>query len=126
MTAKKPQISETFLKERGDTYSRWKEVLNLQKEIHETRNAGVVSKKEIILIALISVCLGLILSVLGNADKDQMDAITAIGLVCVLLIYVSLPISLVLYIVIKRKLKKAIEQLDEEIANQTAETRREK
>ncbi len=55
-----------------------------------------------------------------------MDAITAIGLVSVMLIYTSLPISLVLYIVIKRKLKKAIEQLDEEIANQTIEIRREK
>ncbi|VEJ46159.1 hypothetical protein [Bartonella vinsonii] len=47
MTAQTPQISKTFLKERDDTYSLWKEVLNLQKEIHETRNAGVVSKKKL-------------------------------------------------------------------------------
>lgn len=120
------QTPQTFLEGQDDTASQWEEILNIQNEIHETRKAGVVSKKEIKLIALISLCLSIILMILGSADREQMDVITAIGLICVLLIYTSLPISTVVYIVIKIKLKKAIKQLDEEITNQTTEIRREK
>ncbi|QEE12703.1 hypothetical protein [Bartonella krasnovii] len=117
MTTQKPNISSTSSGQRNNPYSQWDLVLDIQKEVKETIKYGVVSLKEFILIIFISVCLYIFLSIIGNVDKDQMDATTAIGLVCVLILYGSIPVSLVLYIIIKKKLKKVIKQLDEAVAN---------
>ncbi|EJF82133.1 hypothetical protein [Bartonella doshiae] len=115
------QISKTLHEKQDDTSLKWDLALNIQKEIKETMKSGVVSRTESRLIIFISLCLSIILTILGNADKAQMDAATAIGLICVLLLYGSLPISIVLYIVIKKKLNKVIKQLDEALAHQNPE-----
>ncbi len=47
-----------------------------------------------------------------------MDAASLIGLICGLILYGSIPISLVLRIIVKKKLKKVMKQLDEAVANQ--------
>ncbi|WP_254492374.1 hypothetical protein [Bartonella sp. B1099] len=125
MTIQKPNVSSTASKEQSDTCSQWDLVLDIQKEVKETIKYGVVSKKEFILIIFISICIYIFLAVTGNADKAQMDAITAIGLICSLILYVSIPISLVLYIMVKKKLKKVMKQLDEIIAKPNP-TRRQK
>ncbi len=54
-----------------------------------------------------------------------MNVATAIGLLCALILYGSIPISLVLRIIVKKKLKKVMKQLDEAVANQNI-IRREK
>lgn len=117
MTTQKPNISSTSSEQQNNTYSQWGLVLDIQKEVKETIKHGVVSPKEFILIIFISICLYIFLAIIGNADKAQMDATTAIGLLCVLILYGSIPVSLVLYIIIKKKLKKVIKQLDEAVAN---------
>ncbi len=115
------QISKTLHEKQDDTSLKWDLVLNIQKEIKETMKSGIVSRAESRLIIFISLCLSIFLVTTGNADKAQMDAVTAIGLICVLLLYGSLPISVVLYIIIKRKLNKIIKQLDEAIIHQNLE-----
>ncbi|WP_375666377.1 hypothetical protein [Bartonella sp. TT121SHDZB] len=105
-------------KDQNDTYPQWDLVLDIQKEVKETIKAGVVSLGEFIFIIFISVCLYIFLSILGHADEPQMDAATLIGLICTLILYGSIPISLVLRIIVKKKLKKVMKQLNEAVANQ--------
>ncbi|WP_375675294.1 hypothetical protein [Bartonella sp. CL100XZDX] len=114
----KPNLSNASLKEQNDTSSQWDLVLDIQKEVKETLKAGVVSLREFIFIIFISVCLYIFLSILGSADKPQMNVATAIGLICALILYGSIPIFLVLRIIVKKKLKKVMKQLDEAVANQ--------
>ncbi|WP_375647684.1 MULTISPECIES: hypothetical protein [unclassified Bartonella] len=114
----KPNLSNASPKEQNDTSSQWDLVLDIQKEVKETLKAGVVSLGEFIFIIFISVCLYIFLSILGSADKPQMDAASLIGLICGLILYGSIPISLVLRIIVKKKLKKVMKQLDEAVANQ--------
>ncbi|WP_375682954.1 MULTISPECIES: hypothetical protein [unclassified Bartonella] len=114
----KPNLSDASPKEQNDTSSQWDLVLDIQKEVKETLKAGVVSLREFIFIIFISVCLYIFLSILGHADKPQMDAASLIGLICGLILYGSIPISLVLRIIVKKKLKKVMKQLDEAVANQ--------
>ncbi|WP_375638481.1 MULTISPECIES: hypothetical protein [unclassified Bartonella] len=114
----KPNLSNASPKEQNDTSSQWDLVLDIQKEVKETLKAGVVSLREFIFIIFISICLYIFLSILGSADKPQMNVATAIGLICALILYGSIPISLVLRIIVKKKLKKVMKQLDEAVANQ--------
>ncbi|WP_019224303.1 hypothetical protein [Bartonella rattimassiliensis] len=114
-----PKLSNTSQKTQNDTSPQWDLVLDIQKEVKETVKFGVVSLREFIFIIFISVCLYIFLSIIGNADKVEMDATTAIGLICVLILYGSIPISFVLRIIIKKKLKKVIKQLDEVVANRS-------
>lgn len=118
-------LSSTSLKEQNDTYFQWNLILDIQKEVKETMKFGVVSLKEFIFIIFVSVCLYMLLSVTGNADEAQMDAATVIGLICLLILYGSIPIFLVLHIIVKKKLKKVMKQLDEAVANHNT-IRREK
>ncbi|WP_375608174.1 MULTISPECIES: hypothetical protein [unclassified Bartonella] len=121
----KTNLSNASSKEQNDRYPQWDLVLDIQKEVKETIKAGVVSLGEFIFIIFISVCLYIFLSILGHADKPQMDAASLIGLICGLILYGSIPISLVLRIIVKKKLKKVMKQLDEAVANQNI-IRREK
>ncbi|WP_375622763.1 hypothetical protein [Bartonella sp. TT119HLJHH] len=121
----KPNLSNASPKEQNDTSSQWDLVLDIQKEVKEILKAGVVSLREFIFIIFISVCLYIFLSILGSADKPQMNVVTAIGLICALILYGSIPIFLVLRIIVKKKLKKVMKQLDEAVANQNT-IRREK
>ncbi|GAA4666172.1 hypothetical protein [Bartonella pachyuromydis] len=120
------QTSKTLCEKQNDLSPQWEAALNIQKELKKTIATGVVSRVESRLILFISLCLSIFLVITGNADKSQMDAATAIGLICLLLLYGSLPISAIVYIVIKKKLNKALQQLDEAIAHQKLRSRREK
>ncbi|WP_144753910.1 hypothetical protein [Bartonella saheliensis] len=120
------QTSRTLREKQNDLSPQWEAALNIQKELKETIATGVVSRVESRLILFISLCLSIFLVITGNADKSQMDAATAIGLICLLFLYGSLPISAIVYIVIKKKLNKALQQLDEAIAHQKLRSRREK
>ncbi|MBB4076238.1 putative membrane protein YesL [Bartonella fuyuanensis] len=118
MTTRKPNLSNASQKEQNDTYHRWDLVLDIQKEIKEAVKTGVISLKEFIFILFISICLYIFLSIAGTADKAQMDAMAVIGLLCGLILYGSMPISLGLYIIGRKKLKKIMKQLDEVVINQ--------
>ncbi|WP_038474033.1 hypothetical protein [Bartonella tribocorum] len=118
-------LSNTSQKEQNDTYIQWNLVLDIQKEVKETVKFGVVSLKEFIFIIFISVFLYIFLSITGNADEAQMNAATVIGSICVLILYGSIPIFLVLHILVKKKLKRVMKQLDEVVVNQNT-IRREK
>lgn len=119
------ETSSTLREKQNDMSLQWDAVLNIQKELKKTIETGVVSRMESRFITFISLCLSIFLVITGNADKSQMDAATAIGLICLLLLYGSLPISAIVYIVIKKKLNKALKQLDEAIAHQNLRSRRE-
>ncbi|AQX19997.1 hypothetical protein [Bartonella sp. WD16.2] len=95
--------------------SKWDSILNTQKEMKKVMKFGVISRMQLILIFFISLGLSNTLLILGNLDRDQFDIPTAIGLVAFLLISISLPIFLGLYIIVKKKLKDVIQQLDEAI-----------
>ncbi|WP_039758278.1 hypothetical protein [Bartonella queenslandensis] len=118
-------LSDALSKEYNDTYSQWNLVIDIQKEVKETIKFGIVSLKEFIFIIFISVFLYILLSITGNADRSQMDATTIIGLICGLILYGSIPISLVLRIIVKKKLKKVMKQLDEAVSHHNT-IRREK
>ncbi|AQX30835.1 hypothetical protein [Bartonella schoenbuchensis] len=103
------------IKEREKMTSKWDSILNTQKEMKKVMKFGVISRMQLILIFFISLGLSNTLLILGNLDRDQFDIPTAIGLVAFLLISISLPIFLGLYIIVKKKLKDIIQQLDEAI-----------
>ncbi|MEL6088506.1 hypothetical protein [Bartonella schoenbuchensis] len=90
-------------------------VLNIQKEMKKVIKFGVISRTQLILIFFISLGLSNTLVILGNLDRDQFDIPTAIGVVAFLLISISFPIFVGLYIIVKKKLKDVIQQLDETI-----------
>lgn len=119
------ETSNILREKQNDMSLQWDTVLNIQKELKKTIETGVVSRMESRFITFISLCLSIFLVITGNADKSQMDAATAIGLICLLLLYGSLPISAIVYIVIKKKLNKTLKQLDEAIAHQNLRSRRE-
>ncbi|MEL6094207.1 hypothetical protein [Bartonella schoenbuchensis] len=103
------------IKEREKMTSKWDSILNTQKEMTKVMKFGVISRTQLILIFFISLGLSNTLLILGNLDRDQFDIPTAIGLVAFLLISISFPIFVGLYIIVKKKLKDVIQQLDEAI-----------